>query len=173
MKRSARELHPCRVVRYTTSFLVLLLLAALCGCSTGRHRAYAGRARPKDQVALLVVPKQRIPGNPAFTGQRALLEIVSLDGGPKFSRSDTDGTVHIEILPGTHDVTVRLNGSEADLYGRMVVSSHAKVALKFDALASKTYFLVAEFKPEGWTAILREGGIYSGPIVAKPYKGEN
>ncbi len=71
MKKNLRKFFPGEAGYSSTSFLILLLVATLCGCSTGYHRAYTGRTRPKDQVAMLVVPKQAFPGHPDFRGDSA------------------------------------------------------------------------------------------------------
>jgi hypothetical protein len=109
----------------TLTFCVFILLQ---GCAAPTYRLYNGSPLPKEQIAVL----KDTPGSWA-----TFIYIVSVDGfvatdkrGSEFFGSIWTGSFRIELLPGTHTLTVRLS---SESYGNGITT------VTFTAEAGKIY----------------------------------
>lgn len=114
-----------KLIILTLTFCVLVFVQ---GCATPTYRLYNGGPLAKEQLAVLHDTPGRWQSSVYID---AVDGLVSTDKRGNWYGSNWDGSFRIELLPGTHTLTVRLLGG--DWYGNGVTT------VTFTAEAGKTY----------------------------------
>src|SRR6266478_492480 len=110
------------------------LLVAVASCS-GHHRIYPGPALPREQVAILRTIPQPVPNLYVVDVPESLLLITKIDKHSAPSHAFKDHTVRLELLPGVHELKVRLNGAGTGFSRIGFIKSQKQAVLKLDARA--------------------------------------
>lgn len=139
-------------------FLLFALLLVACGTATFVVQQYAGEPLHPDRISVL-----RVNGGTDVV-------VVSLDGEElNYSQADSTARVHVEMLPGVHEVDV---GDLSDPLRRVV-------SVRFAAEPGKVYRLTldrmaagASFRP--WKAVVWEvesssdRALVAVPLLSEP-----
>ena len=145
---------------------------------TGHHRVYSGPALPRDSIAILSTARQPLPGLGVPNANSSLLIITELDKKKAPSHALSDNSIRLELLPGVHELKVRLNAQETSGGRTASVKGINQAILSFEARAGHEYEVRAEFGEEqapvwgrarrgGWTAIICDTSDH-GRVVALP-----
>ncbi len=128
--------------------LSILLLATLTLCScTMHHKFYAGADRPESEVALLVYE--------GTWGDHTIV-LKEVDGEKRKFGSAWDGGYRIELLPGTHTLSVFCKSAspvrQEENYGKITSywALSGIMALEFTAQAGHVYRPKANYENQRW-----------------------
>lgn len=119
MKLPARTAAP-----FTLAALVVLAALALTGCPPGPTyvvQQYPGAPRPTETVAIL-----RVVG-------REPVQLAGLDGETIGAPVASDARLHLELLPGRHEVTARPGPADAPKRAAFLAEAGKVYRIVFDA----------------------------------------
>ena len=136
----------CRVANLRPllrTLLFSLIAVALCGCTGPRYfRAYAGPARPSNQVAVLrtAILSSRTAFPLVYVKTIDGMTVNDLDNRSPFRLSLCD----IELLPGVHRASVNCIFWHGGFLTDPEVSDH-DIVIDFQARAGQVYWLMSSF----------------------------
>jgi hypothetical protein len=123
--------------RVSTALLCLVAVVATGCATTPKNQLYSGDALPLEKVAVLIAPASGL-----FEPQALIREIDSRE----IQRSDRDGSMYAELLPGLHVISVGM------VQGRFLEPSRFSLidrVLRLQVEAGHTYEVKIKMSKQG------------------------